>query len=89
MPRIEFTSHLQRHLDCPTANVSGLTLRESLEEVFVANPNLRGYILDDQQGVRKHVMIFLNGEPIDDRIHLSDPVDDDAVIYVMQALSGG
>lgn len=89
MPRFEFTSHLQRHLDCPPTTVSGNTLRESLEEVFADNPNLRGYLLDDQQGVRKHVMIFHNGQPIDDRIHLSDPVDPDSEIYVMQALSGG
>jgi len=89
MPRIEFTSHLRQHLDCPPATVSGTTLRESLEQVFAENPNLQGYILDDQQCVRKHVMIFLNGQPIDDRIHLSDPVDADSEIYVMQALSGG
>jgi hypothetical protein len=87
--RIVFTSHLQRQIDCPAQDVDGATLRESLEEVFARNPKLRSYILDDQQGVRKHVMIFLDGEPIDDRIHLTDPVSDTSEIYVMQALSGG
>jgi len=87
--RIEFTSHLQQQIDCPSREVGGQTLRESLEEVFAENPKLRSYILDDQQGVRKHVMIFLDGEPINDRIHLSDPVSNTSEIYVMQALSGG
>jgi molybdopterin synthase sulfur carrier subunit len=87
--QIVFTTHLQRQIECPPRDVSGATLRESLEEVFADNPKLRSYILDDQQGVRKHVMIFLDGEPINDRIHLSDPVSETSEIYVMQALSGG
>ncbi len=89
MARIVFTSHLQRQIDCPSREVGGATLRESLEEVFADHPKLRSYSLDDQQGVRKHVRIFLDNEPIDDRIHLSDPVSDTSEIYVMQALSGG
>ena len=89
MARIVFTSHLQRQIDCPPQEVGGVTLRESLEEVFADSPKLRSYILDDQQGVRKHVMIFLDGEPINDRIHLSDAVSETSEIYVMQALSGG
>ena len=89
MARIVFTSHLQRQIDCPPRDVGGTTLHEALEEVFADNPKLRSYILDDQQGVRQHVMIFLDNEPISDRIHLSDPVSDTSEIYVMQALSGG
>lgn len=89
MTTIVFTPHLQRHLDCPPTDVSGSTLRESLEEVFTTNPKLRSYLLDDQQGVRKHVMIFLNGQPIEDRIKLTDRVTPACEIYVMQALSGG
>lgn len=89
MARIVFTSHLQRQIDCPPQDVGGTTLRDSLEEVFAENPKLRTYILDDQQGVRQHVMIFLDGEPINDRIHLSDQIGETSEIYVMQALSGG
>jgi molybdopterin synthase sulfur carrier subunit len=62
---------------------------EALAAVFADNPPLRGYILDDQGGVRKHIAIFLNGEPIIDRHRLSDPVPDGAEVHVMQALSGG
>ena len=89
MTTVVFTPHLQRHLDCPPTDVGGETLRESLEEIFATNPKLRTYLLDDQQGVRKHVMIFLNSQPIVDRIELSDVVTPESEIYVMQALSGG
>ena len=50
-------------------------------------PALTG--LDDQGQVRRHVAIFVDGERIDDRRHLSDRVGADSEVYVVQALSGG
>jgi len=89
MPRVSFTSNLNRHLDCPAADVEGATLRETLEAVFVDNPRLRGYVLDDQGAVRRHVAVFVDNEPVVDRVSLSDPVRADSEVFVMQALSGG
>ncbi len=89
MALISFTSHLQRHLDCPDQHVSGVTLREVLETVFKRNPPLKGYVLDDANHVREHVVIFVDGEIIRDRTELSDAVTEQSQIYVMQALSGG
>ena len=89
MPRIAFTSHLERHLACPPAEVTGGTVRAVLEEIFEGNPLLRGYILDDQGALRQHVIIFLDGEAIRDRAAQSDSVRVDSEIYVLQALSGG
>jgi sulfur-carrier protein len=57
--------------------------------VFAAQPRLRGYVLDDQGAVRRHVAIYLNGQPVADRIGLTDPVRPQDEIYVFQALSGG
>ena len=45
--------------------------------------------IDDQSALRKHMNIFVNGNRVRDRIHLSDPVPVDGEIYVIQALSGG
>ncbi len=89
MTTLNFTSNLQRHVDVPTAQVEGATVREVLETYFADNPRVRGYILDDQGEVRKHVAIFLNNELIHDRKKLSDAVSDDDEIFVAQALSGG
>lgn len=89
MPTVDFTTNIQRHVLCPPTQVSGRTVREVLEAVFAENPRARGYVLDDQGALRKHMVIFVNGETVRDRVGLSDPLSDHADVYVMQALSGG
>ena len=89
MPRICFTPHLRRFLDVPDLETGGKTLRESLAEAFAHAPRLRGYVLDEQGRLRRHVTVFVDGAPTRDRETLSDPVRPDSVLFVMQALSGG
>ena len=89
MIRIAFTPNLQRHIDCPPREVDAATVSEALAVVFAENPKLRGYVLDDQGEVRKHVAIFINGSLIADRSRMSDVVPSGGEIFVMQALSGG
>ena len=89
MPRVVFTANLKRHVDCPETVVAGETVRQSLDAVFADNKRLRGYILDDQNRMRTHMVIYVNGRPVKDRDGLSDSVEDTDEIYVMQALSGG
>jgi sulfur-carrier protein len=89
VPQVTFTAALERHLAAPTAEVGGETVREALEAVFHGNPRLRGYVLDDQGRLRKHVVVFVDGEPVADRDGLSDRLGPAAKVFVMQALSGG
>lgn len=89
MAVVAFTENIQRHVPCPTCDVGGGTVREVLEFVFVDNERVRGYILDDQGGLRSHMIVFVDGRAIRDRENLTDPVPDDGEVYVMQALSGG
>lgn len=89
MPEVIFTQNLQRHLSAPPVGVHGSTVREVLDQVFVQNPKLRGYVLDDQGRLRKHVVVFVNGQLIEDRAQLSDPLEASSEVMVMQALSGG
>jgi molybdopterin synthase sulfur carrier subunit len=89
MPRVVFTQNIQRHVDCPPSEVVGSTVRAVLDAVFAANDRARSYVLDEHGAVRKHMIVFVNGEMIRDREKLSDPVPEDAEVYVMQALSGG
>ena len=89
MPQVSFTRNLQRHLNVPAAVVSGATVREALEGVFVQNPKLRSYVLDDQGRLRKHVVVFVDGQMIKDRSQLGDRLEDSSELLVMQALSGG
>jgi hypothetical protein len=89
MAYVSFTSNIQRHVACPPSVAPGQTVREVLDAVFAGNPRARGYVLDDQGALRKHMVIFIDGGTIRDRQTLSDTVDEDAELYVMQALSGG
>jgi molybdopterin converting factor small subunit len=85
MPRVVFTSHLQRHVSCAEAEVPGATVRDALDAVFRAQPQVRGYVLDEQGELRKHVAIFVEGR----RARLADAIPAGAAIHVMQALTGG
>jgi sulfur carrier protein ThiS len=89
MPRVSFTSNLQRHVECPPAQASGATVRDVLESVFAGNPRVRGYVLDDQGALRHHVLVFVDGNQVRDRRTLTDAVAENSELYVMQALSGG
>jgi molybdopterin converting factor small subunit len=89
MPKIVFTANIQRHVSCPEAKAVGRTVREVLENVFAEHPQARGYVLDDQSALRKHMTIFVDGQIIRDRARLTDAVSETSSIYVFQALSGG
>jgi hypothetical protein len=89
MATLSFTPNLRRHVQTPQARVAGTTVRQALEAYFAANPEVRGYVLDDQGAVRRHVAIFLNQTLIRDRVGLSDPVAEGDDLFVAQALSGG
>jgi molybdopterin converting factor small subunit len=89
MAKVSFTANIQRHVACPNCEAQGATLREVLEVVFQQIPAARGYLLDDQGGLRKHMTIFIDGRQVSDRRGLSDAVAEDSSIHVIQALSGG
>jgi hypothetical protein len=69
--------------------VNGETVRAALDAVFIDHGALRGYVLDDQGHLRKHVAIFVDGARVQDREQLSDAVRPESEIYVLQALTGG
>jgi sulfur-carrier protein len=89
MAHVFFTSNLRRHVDCPTLQAEGATVRAVLKVVFAANPRLETYVLDDQRALRKHMRILVDGLAIRDLEKQSDAVSPDAEVWVMQALSGG
>ena len=89
MAKVVFTPNVQRHVGCPAAEAAGATVREVLEKVFADNPQARGYVLDDQSGLRRHMTIFVDGQMIRDRTRLADAVTEASTIHVFQALSGG
>ena len=89
MAEIHFTSAMQRHVECQTLGTAGATVREALQAVFDRNASLESYFLDDQGALRKHIVIFVDGQQVRDRTKLAHPIGENSRIDVMQALSGG
>lgn len=89
MPRVEFAPALTRHVACPPQDVQAATLRGALAQSFEAAPAMRGYVLDEQGSVRKHVAVFVNARLVADRINLDVPLEAGDKVMVIQALTGG
>jgi hypothetical protein len=89
MATVVFTANLQRHVALPQAEAPGATVREVLDGVFAEHGQMRGYVLDEQGALRKHMGIIVDGVVIGDRQRLSDAVAPTSRIFVLQALSGG
>jgi molybdopterin synthase sulfur carrier subunit len=87
--RLEFAPALQRHAPAPPMSLPDGRLRDVLRQALDRVPALRGYVLDDQGNVRKHVAVFVNDELQRDRASLARDLRDGDRVYVVQALSGG
>jgi molybdopterin converting factor small subunit len=89
MASVHFTPNLARHTSCPTEQIAASTVAELLDRYFERWPAVRGFVLDDQGEVRKHVKVLVDGRNLRDRRQLSDGLDAASEVYVFQALSGG
>ena len=89
VPTVEFAPALTRHVACPKQEVGAATLASALDAAFAIAPALRGYVLDEQGAVRKHVAVFVNGQMIPSRNDLSRVLQPQDSVMVIQALTGG
>ena len=90
MPTVRFTPNLRQFF--PTLKpieVEATTVTEAVNAVNVRWDGLKDYIVDEHGRLRPHVNIFIGEDLIRDKIHLSDSVNEEDVIFIMQALSGG
>jgi hypothetical protein len=89
MARVTFTKNLERHVACPSEEVEGETLAAVLDAYFLRHPKVRGYVLDEQNELRRHVVLFVDSRQVAERKGFSQALARDSEVYVMQALSGG
>jgi molybdopterin converting factor small subunit len=61
------------------------TVLEALRELERAQPSLDGWILDERGTIRRHINVFVNGEPGD----AETAVGEDDRVDVLPAISGG
>lgn len=88
MVKVHFTSHLRHVAPSDPVEAAGATVADVLTDVFARHPAVRGYVLDDQDRIRLHIAVFVDGTHVRKDI-LAAPVTPASEVYVLQALSGG
>jgi len=90
MANVQFTRHLNRFFpELSEGEVEAKSVAELVQQLDERFPGFAGYLLEDDGSLRKHVNIFVENTLIEDRRKLSDALDENSNVYIMQALSGG
>lgn len=88
MAKVYFTAHLRSVAPDGAVDAGGATVGAVLQDVFARHPTPKGYVLDDQERVRLHIAVFVDGVHIRKNM-LDHPLHAASEVYIMQALSGG
>lgn len=65
--------------------VSGGNVAEALRDLEQRHPPMKGWVLDEQGEIRRHVNVFVDGE----RASLDVAVSPNSELNIIQAISGG
>ena len=65
---------------------AGATLGELLADLDRSYPGIRFRMIDEQDGVRRHMRIFVNGAQVR---AMEAPLQESDEVLIVQALSGG
>ena len=77
---------LRSYTERGTSSAHGATLAELLDDLERQYPGIRFRMIDEQDRIRGHIHIFVNGE----QVHaLAQPLEERDEIVIVQALSGG
>ncbi len=92
MATVRFTRHLTTffpQLDIGPMSVPASTVAALVQELERLAPGLAFYLCDELGRLRPHVNIFIGDERVRDRKNLSDPLQPQSEVTILQALSGG
>jgi hypothetical protein len=92
MAHVRLTSHLFQFfpdLEGKELTVQASTVAEVVLGMDRLAPGIGFYICDELGRLRQHVNIFVDQEMITDRWKLSDSLDPESEVFIVQALSGG
>jgi MoaD family protein len=79
-PLLSYTKQLKE------VEADGSTIAELLDDLNRRYPGIRFRMIDEQDAVRPHMKIFVNGEQV---WRLDSSLKQTDEIYILQALSGG
>jgi molybdopterin converting factor small subunit len=84
--KVLIPSALRSYTERGEAEASGATLAALLVDLEQQYPGIRFRMVDEQDRIRRHIRIFVNGEQARD---LARPLDAKDEVIIVQALSGG
>lgn len=64
----------------------GATVGQLLDDLNRHYPGIRFRMIDEQDAIRRHMKVFVNGEQVSSLDASLQPSDE---VYILQALSGG
>jgi len=87
MSNIHLSTHFRGYTQGKkTVNASGTTIDEILFDLNRQYPGIRFRIVNEQDEIRHHIKIFLNGSQAE---KITDKVYPDDQVHIIGALSGG
>ena len=84
--KVLIPSALRSYTEHGKAEANGATLAAVLADLDRAYPGIRFRMIDEQDRIRRHIRIFVNGDQARD---LSQPLKATDEVIIVQALSGG
>ncbi|HEX6829561.1 MAG TPA: MoaD/ThiS family protein [Burkholderiales bacterium] len=84
--KVHIPGALRSYTEKSVVEAGGSTLAALLADLDSRYAGIRFRIVDEQDGIRTHIRIFINGAQVHD---LSRPLDPGDEIILVQALSGG
>ena len=86
MPRVILTGSVQQRAGgLGAVEVAGDTAGSMIRALEAAHPALRGWIVDEQGSLRRHVKLFHGGVAVS----LDTPVGANDELHIVAAISGG
>ena len=84
--KILIPTPLRSYTGAREIEANGATIGELLAELDRLYPGLRFRMIDEQNKIRPHMRVFVNGEQSFD---MARPLGADDAVQIVQALSGG
>jgi len=84
--RVLIPSALRSYTEQGTVEIGGTTLAAVFAELDLRYPGIRFRMVDEQDQIRPHIRLFVNGDQVRE---LAQPLAATDELVIVQALSGG
>lgn len=84
--RVHIPSALRSYTESGETEASGANLAAVLADLDRRYPGIRFRMVDEQDRIRRHIRVFVNGNQVTDLAHRLEARDE---VVIVQALSGG